>query len=605
MKLPFLHALACEFTFQITQDNLSVRAKQLHARLHLYPVMILSQMLLESLFVWLFWALVEAVYLLAWLTAFYILQAVDLGLWWRHRKQTNTVQKCRWWSRNFKLFTFFTASMWALVSIFFFPADLTAQILLICLVLGLVAGAVSFDSVYPPSLYIFVVIVSVPLFVRLAMVGSETHWILSGMFLLFVLGSVSAGRELGRNFWKSLWQRYENDQLIIQLKEQKALAETANRDKSRFLAAASHDLRQPLQALVLFSDAINVIAKKNETRHLAMQIGKSVDQLVNMFDELLDISKFDAGLVQAKKYHFRLQDLFDRLHSDFSPLAQVKNLKLFVQHTNLSGYSDALLVERILRNLISNAIKYTHAGEVTVSCQGLDTLLQITVLDTGIGIDAENMLHIFEEYYQVANQHRDHGLGLGLGLAIVRRLEALLGCQVSVVSEINRGSAFSFNIPQGDASQLMQPLNPQRLDQDLMGVNVAVVEDNVDIRLMIVKLLQQWGCHTHDSELPHELLAKMASAGIRPDILICDYRLLQGVSAIDVIKQMHERWDKHIPSLVLTGDTAPQTLQEIKASGALLLHKPITPARLRSIMYFALHNDHRAATELSAQSHRE
>jgi two-component system, sensor histidine kinase len=594
MAISFLKSLTGELSFQISEENLPIRADQLRARLRLYPVMVFTQIVLEALFVWLFWGRAEHQHLLWWLACFYTLHTIDIFVWWRYRTQLKTIEECRNWRLTFNLLTAVTALMWGGIAVWFFPPDLAYQALMICLVLGLVAGAVSLDSVYPPSLYIYVFGVTLPLLVRLMLTGDEVHLILFIMLLLFLMSSLSAGRELSNTFWKSLWQRYENDFLIHQLTEQKAIAETANRDKSRFLASASHDLRQPLQALVLFSDALQTVAKQNDTRHFAAQVGKSVAALVDMFDELLDISKFDAGVVQVVRQHFKLQDVFDRLHADFMPLASGKGLELPLPQTNLVAYSDPKLLERILRNLISNAIRYTDAGKVEVSCLCMGELIHFDVLDTGIGIRAESMPHIFEEYYQVDNQHRDRLKGLGLGLAIVRRMEALLGCHVSVVSEPAQGSTFSFRVPQGDVSQLQQPQRTQHAIHDLSGITVALVDDNRDIRQMAAALLKQWGCHVHHGELPHDVLNPMAAAGARPDILICDYRLPQGLTAIDAIGQMHELWGKDIPTLVLTGDTAANTLQKIQASGALLLHKPITPARLRSIMYFALHRENTA-----------
>lgn len=591
MRIQFLASLIGELSFHISEDNLRIRADQLRARLRLYPVMLGSQALLEPLFVWLFWAHSDHKQLLIWLGCMYLLHAVDLLLWVLYRKQLSTVDECRLWSRRFKFFTTLTALTWGVIAVWFFPQDLASQALMICLSLGLVAGAVSLDSVYPPALYIYVLGVILPLMSRLMLAGDETHWILASMLLLFLFGAFSAGRELSKTFWKSLWQRYENDMLILQLTEQKAIAETANRDKSRFLASASHDLRQPLQALVLFSDAIKDVAKDRESQHLATQIGKSVGALVDMFDELLDISKFDAGVVLAVKQHFKLQKVFDKLLAEFTPIAAAKSLKFSVPMTSLVGYCDPHLMERILRNLISNAIRYTDIGQVKVSCKSIaDNMLQISVQDTGIGIRSESMPHIFEEYYQVDNQHRDRLKGLGLGLAIVRRMEALLECKVSVASEPGLGSIFSFNIPLGEPSQLEKPHQPQQSKYDLSGVTVALVDDNLDIRQMITGFLTQWGCRVVDGELPHEVFNKMSMANIRPDILISDYRLPHKLSAIDAINLLQQLWDKDIPVLVLTGDTAPETLQEIKASGALLLHKPIAPARLRSILYFALHN---------------
>jgi len=587
----FIQSFSGEICFHISEGNLRIRADQLRARLRLYPVMLGIQAFLEPLFVSLFWGFADHLSLLLWLSCMYTLHSIDLVLWLRNRKRLDTISECKRWDRTFKILTALSSITWGSFALFFFPQDLAFLALMICVIFGLVAGAVTLDSVYPPSLYIYILGVTLPLLARLMMVGDDTHWLLAGMLLMYLVGALSAGRELSKTFWRSLWQRYENDILIQQLTEQKAIAETANREKSRFLASASHDLRQPLQALVLFSEALQEIAKEEDTRHLAVQIGKSVAALVNMFDELLDISKFDAGVVEAVKQHFNIQTVFDRLYADFSPLALAKDLEFTVPKTSLVGYSDPHLLERILRNLISNAIRYTEVGRVEVACQCIGDMLQFDVIDTGIGIRAESMPHIFEEYYQVNNKHRDRLKGLGLGLAIVRRMEVLLGCKVTVVSVPKQGSVFSFSIRMGDSSQLQQPSAPQHSKHDLSGVTVALVEDNLDIRQMTAALLTQWGCQVIDGELPHEVLGIIETAGKHPDIFICDYRLPQDLTAIDAIQLLRRLWSQHIPVLVLTGDTAPQTLQEIQSSGALLLHKPISPARLRSIIYFALHNE--------------
>jgi two-component system, sensor histidine kinase len=595
MTISFIQSFLGELCFNITEDNLRIRADQIRARLRLYPVMLSIQALLEPLFVSLFWDYADHQTLLLWLSCIYTLHSVDILLWWRNRQQLNTVNECRRWDKTFKILTLLTALTWGSFTLWFFPQDLALLALMICVVFGLVAGAVTLDSVYPPSLYIYIFGVTLPLLARLMHVRDETHWLLAGMLLMYLVGALSAGRELSKTFWKSLWQRYENDILIQQLTEQKAIAETANREKSRFLASASHDLRQPLQALVLFSEALQEVAKDNDTRHLAGQIGKSVGALVDMFDKLLDISKFDAGVVQAVMKHFKPQDVFDRLQADFTHLALAKDLQLAILNTNLVAYSDPHLLERILRNLIANAIRYTHTGNVTVSCKSVNDMLQFDVKDTGIGISAENIPHIFEEYYQVDNQHRDRLKGLGLGLAIVRRMESLLGCNIAVTSTPGQGSVFSFSVPQGNAAQLEQPVVPQHSKHNLSGITVALVEDNHDIRQMVAALLKQWGCLVYDGELPNQVLATMEAAGTHPDIFICDYRLPNELTAIDGIRLLRRLWPHEIPALVLTGDTAPQTLQEIQASGALLLHKPIAPARLRSIMYFALHKENSAS----------
>ena len=590
MTNQFFQHLKGELSFHITDENLSIRADQVRARLRMYPVMILSQALLEPLFVSLFWYHADQIKLLVWLSCIYVVHAVDILQWMRFKERLETIQDCLRWRLRFNILTALTATMWGAIALFFFPPDLSYQALMICITLGLVAGAVTLDSVYPPSLYIYVFGVSLPIFFSLVFFGKETQLILAGMLILFLYGAISAGRELSKTFWKSLWQRYENDSLIEQLTRQKAIAEAASRDKSHFLASASHDLRQPLQALVFFNESLQEISQQKEAQHLTQQIGKSVGALVDMFDELLDISKLDAGVVQASNQNFEVQQIFDRLQTEFMPSAVAKGLELEISKADLIGFSDAQLCERILRNLISNAIRYTDFGKVKVSCERVDDMLKFDVMDTGIGIRAKSLPHIFEEYYQVNNQHRDRLKGLGLGLAIVRRMEMLLGCHVTVVSKPALGSVFSFSIPQGELTVERQPLIANRIHYDLNGVTVALIDDNRDIREMATLLMQKWGCLVIDGELPHEVIDAMTKAGVSPDILICDYRLPQDLTAIDCIEQLQKHWNKNIPTVVLTGDTAAETLQKIQATGAFLLHKPVTPARMRSIMYFALHN---------------
>jgi len=584
----YLQSILGEFAFHVSEDNLRIRSDQIRARLSIYPVMILSQIILEPLCVALFWGQANHLYLLAWLAGMYSVHSTIMLFWWFYREQIVTIKDCNIWSRRFKYLTMLTALGWGMMSALFFPPDWGYQALMLVVVIGLVAGSISLDSVYPPSLYIFVLGVTIPMITRLIIAGGETHLILAIMLIVYTIGEISSGRTLSKTFWKSLWQRYENDKLIEQLTIQKAIAEAANRDKSHFLATASHDLRQPLQAMVLFNEALQEVAIEKETQHLAEQIGKSVEALVDMFDELLDISKFDAGMVKAVKQHFLLQDVFDRLQTEFLPLANDKNLRFNMIKTSAMVYSDPNLLERILRNLISNAIRYTDYGEVKVVCNNENGLLMLDVVDTGVGIKPENIPYIFDEYYQVSNQNRDRLKGLGLGLAIVRRMELLLDCHITVISEPGLGSAFSFEIPQGDLTQFVKTTEPPKTKHDLTGVIVALVEDNNEIRKIASSLLKKWGCIVIDGDLPDSVFRPMINNGTRPDILICDYRLPQNLTAIDAINELKALWQWEIPALVLTGDTAPETLHKIQSSGALLLHKPIAPARLRSSMYFAL-----------------
>ena len=584
-----------DLRFHVDENNLRIRADQLRARLRLYPTMAGGQALLAPMFVRLLWDQAPHRVLLIWLSSMLAMHAVEMLVWWRYHKQTGSVGECRAWNRRFILMTTAVGLLWGCTALWFFPPELAYQAMLICVMLGLAAGAVTMNPVYPPALYIYVLCVTLPLIFRVLAEDDATHFTLVGMLLLFLVVILNAGRELSKIFLASLWQRYENLSLVEQLTEQKDRADQArdeamvsSRDKSRFLAAASHDLRQPLQALVLFNEALQDVAKDEETRHLSRQIGSSVSALMDMFNELLDVSRLDAGVVEARWQHFELQPLFDRLLVDFSPIAHAKGLGFEIQASGRVLYSDPNLLERILRNLVSNAIRYTEQGKVSLRHHVAGGKLRLEVADTGMGMGQEVLPHIFEEYYQADNPQRDRRKGLGLGLAIVRRIEDLLGCKVAVESVPGKGSVFSLSVDFGEEELLAhQRVNPH-VGYDLSGTVVALVEDESEIRQLLVSLMEQWGCRVMAGVFSDEVIEKMNAAGMRPDLLVCDYRLPQGVTAVHVIKRMRELWGNDIPALVLTGDTAPEVLREIQLSDATLLHKPVRPPHLRSLMYLAL-----------------
>ena len=602
-----LDRLRHELLFPVDESNLQLSADLLRTRLRLYPTMLGGQTLLVALFAWLMWDALPHHTLMIWMLVSYAVYMADMLVWLNYRDRLDTVQDCRRWHLRFSLFTAAGGLVWGSTALWLFPSDPEHQAMLIMVILGLAAASVTTNPSYPSSFYIYALCVVVPLILRFALGMDSEHWPMAGILSLYLAVVLKAGGELGGSFRTALKQRHENLALVEQLTEQRVLAErlrqqaeAASREKSRFLATASHDLRQPLQALTLFSEALKGSARDDGTRNLAMQIESSVHALGEMFSELLDLSRLEAGMMSANLKHFALQPLLDRLYVNFAPLAQAKGL--FIEISACDGvlgldseldvvvYSDPFLLERILRNLLSNAIRYTDAGKVTLRCQNSGDAMRLEVADTGIGIRSEVLPHIFDEYYQENNPHRDRRKGLGLGLAIVRHMEKMLGYHIEVTSRPGKGSNFSFNVPRGDVEQQIQPFSVAQSLHDLTGAVVVLVEDDPDIRQITVELMEHWGCRVFAGELPGEVMRELDAHSMRPDLLVCDYRLPQGITAIHALDLMREQWGD-VPSMVLTGDTAPETLQEICASGAMLLHKPITSARLRSLMHIAIHGD--------------
>ena len=596
--------------FELDEKNLPIRAEQVRARIDSYPLMLISELVLAPLLVMLMWGKVSHVEMQIWLAVVYSVHAIEYYFWLRYRSNTKDISQNLEWDHLFRKLTGMAAVIWGSAGVIMFvPGDLAYQALLICVVMGLSAAAATSNPFHPPSMFIYLIGMIWPLLGRLAWENDTTHWILFGMLSMFCTYVLKSALELIRTFEQSQRRRFENELLVGALLERKRdaeasrqVAEQANQAKSKFLATASHDLRQPLQALRLFSDALQDTAKDQETVRLAGQIGKSVNALVDMFDDLLDVSRLDAGIVEPRKQHFMLGTLFDRIYGDYAPLAQAKGLhfqlpvctgnKCGLQNIcNVVIYSDPFLLERMLRNLISNAIRYTDTGSVKVNCTCMSGKVSLEVTDTGIGIRAETLPHIFEEYYQADNPHRDRRKGLGLGLAIVSRIESLLDCKVQVSSKPGIGSVFSFEVQMGDSSNLVQPFVITHSHYDLSSCVVALVEDDKDIREVVVDLMEQWGCRVFAGEYADDVMRKLDIAELRPDVLVCDYRLPHGMTAIQVIKRMRELWGSQLPAVVLTGDTASETLHEIHDSGAILLHKPIAPVRLRAMIHFALHGE--------------
>lgn len=600
-----MNAITAQLRFEVNETNLPVRREQVRARIAMYPAMVLPAILMAYLMVWIMWDVVAHEVLLGWLVVTNITQVFEMSQWWLFRKATHDVGQCRRWDARFKRNTSIGALAWGSAWVLMFvPGDLGYQALLICVVMGFTSAAVTINTLHRPSLLIYLFLVLAPLIARVAWENDQQHWFLAFMLTIYGGFLLGAAVKLMHTFELSLQQRFEKEALLYTLRVReeetaRALeaAELANVTKSRFLATASHDLRQPLQALRLFTEALQDTAKDEQTAHLSKQIGKSVGALVDMFDDLLDVSRLDAGIIQPRMQHFALYDLFDRLYVDFAQLAQAKGLSLELPYNNngeICGaecetvvFSDPFLLERMLRNLISNAIRYTDHGRVRVQCQCGNSQVEIAVQDSGIGIRPEVIKQIFEEYYQVDNPHRDRRKGLGLGLAIVRRVEELLGYHVKVESVPGKGSSFSFSVKKGDPSVLARPFIITQTRFDVGGKVIALVEDDQDIREFTAEIMQGWGCRVFAQATGAEVLRALDVAGVRPDLLVCDYRLPYNQTALSVMKQMREFWGD-LPMLVVTGDTGAETLQAIQKSGASLLHKPIAPTRLRSAMYLVM-----------------
>src|SRR5215471_13978341 len=363
--------------------------------------------------------------------------------------------------------------------------------------------------------------------------------------------------------------------------------EVANTSKSRFLAAASHDLRQPLHALGLFLAQLHGDTTREERERLLGRIEAAVTAMNELFNALLDISKLDAGALALNRTDFPIARLLSRIEAAVAGTARARGLQLRVVQSSAWVHSDFILLERILLNLASNAVRYTKSGGIVIGCRHRGESLRLDVCDTGIGIPEDQRRYIFSEFYQIAGPQRPDGhggLGLGLGLSIVERLGRLLNHPIEVASNVGRGSRFSVTIPIAAPAE-DAPSNLSVLSFDpLNGKIVLVIDDDELIRDSMSGLMRNWGCRVLTAGSSIAALTQLAEHGLKPDLIISDYHLANGMTGIAAVAQIRSAIAPTIPAFLVTGDTAAERMHDANASGFQLLHKPVAPMTLRALV---------------------
>lgn len=372
-----------------------------------------------------------------------------------------------------------------------------------------------------------------------------------------------------------------------ELRTKKEEAETATRAKSRFLAAASHDLRQPIHALGMFVARLAQLPHDRETRHLIGNLEASVRAMQDLLDALLDISRLDADAVRVQLQPVPLGPLFEQLRGALSPVAADKGLRLRVRSSSLWVLSDPTLLHRILLNLISNGLRYTGHGGVLVGCRHSrgGSHLWIEVWDTGVGIPPEHQQDIFREFYQIGNPERDRSKGLGLGLNIVDRTARLLGHELQLCSVPGHGTRFRLEVPlapEGDLHAVLAATETQPLD-DVQGLRILVIEDDRQSAQALRGLLDSWGCVVAVVEGLQGALSVVAG-GFVPDLVLSDFRLRAGESGLQSLQRLRAELDRPLPACLMSGDTDPELIQACRDAGLPLLHKPVRPAKLRTLI---------------------
>lgn len=472
----------------------------------------------------------------------------------------------------------------------------------IAIVLGITAGMNSGGlAVFAPSWPIAItywVANIVPVMAVLLRSSDEFSFMMGLAVALYLLAMTVFSYFAARGALRAIELGFENEGLVRRLRDQTqralearqvaevalAEAEEANRAKTVFLASASHDLRQPLHAMGLFLHALARADLNERQQQLLEQALSSASATSEMLNTLMDFSKVEAGVVKPQMQPFALQPMFRKLEREMAPLAEEKGLAFRMRDTTVILHADPALVDMIVRNLVLNAIRYTERGALLLACRRRGARAWVEVWDTGIGIPADQHEVIFREFHQLGNSERDRRKGLGLGLAIVQGLARAMSVDITLRSQVGKGSVFRLALPVSKSP--WQPAEVVSTDEpDLSGLRVLLIDDDPTVCAAMRDLLATWGCWCETAASDDEALRLLN--WFEPDVILADYRLRSHRTGLQAVQAVRGRMGRMVPAAIITGDTAPERLREAHAGGLPLLHKPV-PADVLQAMLFNL-----------------
>lgn len=504
--------------------------------------------------------------------------------YWQTKASNNDAIK---WAKYFAFSAGISGLIWGVSVLYFLPDDsMGLQVMLIACVLGMSAGSLIVCAYYLPVFKAYVVPQIMLVIIKLLLLGGEENFGLAVMVLTYLVILLRVAGNQHEFVMNAIRLRFENIELMEDLKDQKKLADDANVAKSRFLAAASHDLRQPMASLSLFAAALcNKTHENSETHELAKRINNSTVGLHDLLNKLLDVSKFDAGAIEPEKQDVSLRRLLKPIFDEAEIFSKTKGVKLIDNAQDVIVHTDPTLLDTVLRNLIFNAYRYTYSGHVEIRTSTQDHQVFIEIVDTGIGIPDEQQAAVFGEFVQLQNPHRDRSQGVGLGLSIVKRICELLEIDISLTSIPNIGSVFLLQVLSG-----LGEIKSQDISNDISPVArlnnllVLLIDDEPDVLEGMCLHLDTWGAKAITANDGHTAIEILTQNQQIPDVVLSDFRLPGDLNGLQTIDRIHELVGKRVPAMIITGDTGMEEVKQIKASGIPVLHKPIALSKLKSFL---------------------
>jgi len=464
--------------------------------------------------------------------------------------------------------------------LFFIPEDVAIFMFVALAVVGVVSNALPIFSALPYIWIIFATSAFIPAAVKLFYLG---FWELSALAILSLGGLIPLSFNMGKQIEKSITLDFKNAELLKEVHEAKEKAEQANLAKSKFMAATSHDLRQPLHAQGILLEALSVRLQDSDHSELLGKIIQSNDVLSSLFNSLLEISQLDAGTMPLNISHQPLTEICQLVVDEYHIIAEQKGLNIELSGDDTVVITDPVLLNRILRNLVSNAIKFTETGNIKINIDSNDEKVFISIEDTGIGIPDSQQQHIFDEYYQLDNKARDRTKGIGLGLALVRRMCKLLQHDIKLESVPEQGACFRLTLARGELSKVITKLD-ETSSFVIVNLNIMLIDDEEPILDAMSVMLQDWSCFPQAFSTLKGAEEYLDSNDYKPDIIISDYRLKDDITGLEAIRSIRARVGEKTPALIISGDTDPQLLESVNQQDFYMLHKPLKAAQLKKVI---------------------
>ncbi len=556
----------------------------------------------------LFWGTPVHGLLWLWLACFAAVWCVRLALGWRFRSSVRqSLAQWQVWQRRAHAGTLASGANWGLAGWLFYAGGQNIQQTgLILIVYTFCVAAMPILATQPRIYFSYLALAALPLIVRIATGADAAGPQLAGLLALIVGLTALLGGTYRQAMARVIALKLRLSELLVQLRREKQLAddarhsaEIANRAKTQFFAAASHDLRQPLHAMGLFAQALRERTRDSDVAPLVNSINESVNALEGLFSELLDITRIDSGAIEVNPRDFLVGDMLHRLRLHFEASAFEKGLALRLRGANRVAYADPLLVERIVRNLLANAIRYTEDGTVLVGCRSRGDKLYLQVWDTGCGIAPDEQLRIFEEFYQVrepAGTAAGQRKGLGLGLAIAKRLAGLIGAPLTLRSWPGRGTVFMLELPGGGtpSEDVVEQANQPAPQLTLQGRRIVAVDDDARVLAGLEALLTGWGAQVRAFSRVQDCetwARDCAASEPAPDLAIVDYRVEDGRDGVQALQVLRARFGSGLPAIMVSGSTMSEVDTLAQVHNFHLLLKPVLPNKLRALIAFKLQPD--------------